>query len=109
MLQAGEQWPPVSRIASTLNIESISTFQLVAHGRVVRMYYWFTESLLYSDFHCFFAGRFKLALIQLAVGADKAANIRRACQKVKEAVQNGAGMVVLPVRRNGTSGGGRGV
>ena len=50
------------------------------------------------------AGRFKLALIQLAVGADKAANIRRACQKVKEAVQNGAGMVVLPVRRNGTWG-----
>ena len=45
------------------------------------------------------AGRFRLALIQLAVGADKTTNIRRACQMVKEAVRNGAGMVVLPVRR----------
>ena len=43
------------------------------------------------------------------MGADKAANIRRACQKVKEAVQNGAGMVVLPVRKNGTSEGREGV
>ncbi len=47
------------------------------------------------------AGRFKLALVQMAVGADKAANVRRACQMVKEAVQNGAGMVVLPVRGKG--------
>ena len=44
------------------------------------------------------AGRFKLALVQMAVGADKAANVRRACRMVKEAVQHGAGMVVLPVR-----------
>ena len=43
-------------------------------------------------------GRFKLALVQMAVGADKATNVRRACRMVKEAVQNGAGMVVLPVR-----------
>ena len=34
----------------------------------------------------------------MAVGADKATNIRRACQMVKEAARNGAGMVVLPVR-----------
>ena len=47
---------------------------------------------------CVPAGRFKLALVQMAVGADKAANVRRACHMVKEAVQNGAGMVVLPVR-----------
>ena len=42
-------------------------------------------------------------MVQLAVGVDKAANVRRACQMVKEAVQNGAGMVVLPVRRGGES------
>ena len=54
---------------------------------------------------CVRAGRFKLAMVQLAVGVDKAANVRRACQMIKEAVQNGAGMVVLPVRRGwGTAG-----
>ena len=42
-------------------------------------------------------------MVQLAVGADKATNVRRACQMVKEAVQNGAGMVVLPVRRGWAS------
>ena len=42
-------------------------------------------------------------MVQLAVGVDKAANVRRACQMVKEAVRNGAGMVVLPVRRGGES------
>ena len=50
---------------------------------------------------CVPAGWFKLALVQMAVGADKAANVRRACQMVEEAVQNGAGMVVLPVRGEG--------
>ena len=68
---------------------------------------WLLVSLIYraSLLHCLLhgaqcvpAGRFKLALVQMSVGADKAANVRRACQMVKEAVQNGAGMVVLPVR-----------
>ena len=47
------------------------------------------------------AGRFRVALVQMAVGANKANNLRRACQMVKEAVRNGAGVVVLPVRRGG--------
>ena len=40
---------------------------------------------------------FKLALVQLAVCADKTSNIVRACQKVREAVSHGAEVVVLPV------------
>jgi len=39
---------------------------------------------------------FRLGLIQLAVGVNKAANIQRACDKVKEAVANGANVVSLP-------------
>jgi len=42
------------------------------------------------------ASKFKLALIQLKVGVDKAANIQRAISKITEAVNNGANMVVLP-------------
>ncbi|KAI9823552.1 MAG: hypothetical protein M1826_007708 [Phylliscum demangeonii] len=38
----------------------------------------------------------KLALIQLATGADKAANLRRARTKVVEASQAGASIIVLP-------------
>ena len=38
-----------------------------------------------------------LGLIQLAVGEDKAKNISRAVEKVKEASLNGANIVVLPV------------
>lgn len=38
----------------------------------------------------------KLALIQLATGADKAANLSRARSKVLEAASNGANLVVLP-------------
>jgi len=41
-------------------------------------------------------------MVQMAVGANKANNLRRACQMVKEAVRNGAGVVVLPVRRGGS-------
>ena len=41
--------------------------------------------------------QFRLALVQLAVGADKAANLQRASQKVKEAAENGAKVVALPV------------
>ena len=40
---------------------------------------------------------FKLGLIQLAVGSDKATNLSRAVEKVREAAQNGANIVALPV------------
>jgi predicted amidohydrolase len=39
----------------------------------------------------------KLALIQLAAGSDKAANLQRASEKVAEAAKDGADIVVLPV------------
>jgi len=42
------------------------------------------------------ASSFRLGLIQLAVGANKAANVERACGKVREAVANGANVVSLP-------------
>ena len=51
-------------------------------------------------FIVFFLSEFRLALVQLAVSADKALNICRACEMVKSAVKNGAQMVVLPVRDN---------
>ena len=38
----------------------------------------------------------KLALIQLASSADKAANLKRAANKVREASRAGAGLIVLP-------------
>ena len=41
---------------------------------------------------------FRLAMVQLAVGKDKAKNIQHACQMVRNAAQKGANMVVLPVR-----------
>ena len=41
---------------------------------------------------------FKLALIQLAVTANKTENIVRACQKIAEASKAGAKVVALPVR-----------
>lgn len=40
--------------------------------------------------------KFKLAAIQLAVGADKLLNVQRAVAKIGEAVANGANVVVLP-------------
>jgi hypothetical protein len=40
---------------------------------------------------------FRLALIQLATTADKAANLRRARTLVKEASTKGANVIVLPV------------
>jgi len=39
---------------------------------------------------------FKLALIQLSVGANKAANLSRAVQKVEEAAKKGAQVISLP-------------
>eukprot|EP00117_Sycon_ciliatum_P016295 scpid74520/ scgid15783/ Omega-amidase NIT2; Nitrilase homolog 2 len=44
------------------------------------------------------AGRkgLKLALIQLAVGSDKAVNIRRACEFISQAAKAGAQLVALP-------------
>ncbi len=41
--------------------------------------------------------KIRLALIQLAVGGDKAANLTRAEGLVREAAQNGANIVSLPV------------
>ena len=40
--------------------------------------------------------KFKLALIQLAVGANKAENLKRAVMKISEAAENGAQLVSLP-------------
>ena len=42
------------------------------------------------------SGSFRLALIQLSVGANKAANLSRAAIKVKEAASQGAQVVSLP-------------
>ena len=41
---------------------------------------------------------FRIALIQLAVSSNKAQNVLRAKEKIKEAVSNGAKVVALPVR-----------
>ena len=43
------------------------------------------------------ARAFRIALVQLAVGADKATNLSQASEKVREATKNGANIVVLPV------------
>ena len=40
--------------------------------------------------------RFRLALIQLLVGADKANNLARAVKYIREAASNGAQLIVLP-------------
>jgi hypothetical protein len=42
--------------------------------------------------------KFKLALIQLAVGTNKTENLARAALKIAEAVNNGAQVVSLPGR-----------
>ena len=49
-------------------------------------------------FLIFMALGFTLALVQMAVGASKSENIKRAATKIKEAVSNGAKLVALPVR-----------
>ena len=41
--------------------------------------------------------KFRLAMVQLAVGADKMANLKRAEGLVREAASNGAQVVSLPV------------
>ena len=41
--------------------------------------------------------KFRLGMVQMAVGADKAANLVRAASLVKEAAGNGAKVVALPV------------
>ena len=40
--------------------------------------------------------KFKLALIQLSVGANKSDNLIRAANKISEAVEKGANIVSLP-------------
>lgn len=42
-------------------------------------------------------GGMRIGIVQLLVGKDKAANLRRAVEKVNEAARNGAKLVVLPV------------
>ena len=42
------------------------------------------------------SGTFKLALVQLAVGANKSQNLLNAASKVREAVAAGAKLVSLP-------------
>lgn len=41
---------------------------------------------------------FRLALIQMKVGADKAANLKHAQELIQEAARNKADIVALPVR-----------
>ncbi len=41
--------------------------------------------------------KFKIALVQLAVGASKPANLERAGSLVREAASNGAKLIALPV------------
>jgi hypothetical protein len=48
---------------------------------------------------CVFAV-FRIGLVQLAVTANKAQNLLRAKEKIKEAVAKGAKIVALPVRQN---------
>ena len=40
--------------------------------------------------------KFRLALIQLSVGANKSDNLTRAANKISEAVEKGANIVSLP-------------
>lgn len=40
----------------------------------------------------------KLAVIQLAAGSDKSINLQRASEKVTEAAEDGAELIVLPVK-----------
>lgn len=47
-------------------------------------------------FNCAFSA-FRIALIQLAVSSNKAQNLQRARDKIKEAVSMGAKIVALPV------------
>ena len=42
------------------------------------------------------SGKFRIALIQLAVSAKKSENVSRAVQKIKEAAMQGAKIVALP-------------
>jgi len=43
---------------------------------------------------------FRIALVQLAVSSNKAQNLLRARDKIKEAVSNGAKIVALPVSKH---------
>ena len=38
-----------------------------------------------------------MALVQMAVGTNKADNIAKACKMIKEAASNGAKLISLPV------------
>jgi len=54
------------------------------------------SSIHYFTFTFVLFQEFKLALIQLAVGSNKADNLRRACQLVREAANQGANLITLP-------------
>lgn len=44
---------------------------------------------------------FRLALVQMAVGSDKTANVKWASERVAQAAKAGANLVVLPVSPGG--------
>lgn len=49
------------------------------------------------DTHLLGLRTFRLGMIQMSVGVDKAANLVRATSFVKEAASNGAKVIALPV------------
>ena len=49
------------------------------------------------SFFKYLCSEFRLALVQLAVGASKADNLSRAARLIKEASKEGAKVVALPV------------
>jgi len=51
----------------------------------------------FLSFFYFLILAFRIALVQLAVTSNKAQNLSRAKEKIKEAVSNGAKIVALPV------------
>ena len=52
---------------------------------------------MFNYIHVLALAMFKLGLIQTTVTKSKEDNISHACKLIKEAAQNGANVVVLPV------------
>lgn len=55
------------------------------------------KTIRFSFLFNFLISAFRIALVQLAVTSNKAQNLLRAKDKIKEAVSNGAKIVALPV------------
>lgn len=51
----------------------------------------------FPSFFYFLISEFRIALVQLAVTSNKAQNLLRAKDKIKEAASNGAKIIALPV------------